>query len=167
MEEKMRELMIDPDDTSEDRLRVFKKDPTVETNLKNAAPIFMSMLIELFKKYHGDIEDNKYVKEASMEYQNKQDAMKMFYYECIEPADPKSSFGQTDLRERWTEWYNDNVSDKNKPRPSLLYEFISKRIKPKGRRWYGYRIIHRDEEVQEVDTDVESVSSDSDDSDSD
>ena len=164
VEEKSRELGIDPEDTSEDRLRVYAKDPTVEPFAKKHAPIFMSMLTAMFVKYKGKIEENKYVLAASLEYQNKQDIIKQFYMECIEPADERSSFGQSDVRERFSEWYTDNVNDKNKPRPSVVYEFISKRVKPVKRRWYGYRIIHRDEDVAEAHTEVESDGSDSDDS---
>ena len=132
---------------------VFKKDKTLASKLNEWAPIFMSMLVEIAFKNQGVVKDCEEVVRDTNEYRQAQNVILCFFAAKVEKAPQKCQIGVANLNRTFKEWYNHIYNNKNMPKLKELDTAMNKlygdRMKNKGKKWNGVRIIFETEETTE------------------
>ena len=127
---------------------VFPKDKTLKEKLKNWAPAFIGILVDIASKTMGEVIDCSQVVESSNKYRESQDCLSKFINTNIIK---KSGFSikKTELNAAFKTWFGDNYGNERMPKLSDLDELISRKFGPintKTNKWSNISIIiHEDE----------------------
>ena len=123
--------------------KVYVKDMTIEEKIEKWAPIFISMLIEIFKKTKGKVYDCDIVMDATNKYRYKQDILGNFICEMLEnTGEPTDILKKKDVYKEFVEWYELDHNDKP-PKSRDLYDAITEKIgesRFNNKHWSGVKI---------------------------
>lgn len=132
---------------------VFPKDPELESKLPDFSPVFLNMLVERVFETEGKVKDCDTVLEASNEYRKKQDIVRNYFEENIEPFEGGSIQSRV-LTQSFKTWYqNSPYQDIKQPKLSKISEYMDKCYGSRvgsQKKWMNVRIIQPEQE-QEAD----------------
>jgi P4 family phage/plasmid primase-like protien len=127
---------------------VFPKDKTLKEKLKNWAPAFIGMLVDIASKTMGEVIDCTQVVAASNKYRESQDCLSRFVNTSI-IKQPGSSIKKTEINAAFKTWFIDNYGNERMPKLSDLDELMSRKfgpINPRTNKWSNISIIIYEEE---------------------
>lgn len=101
--------------------------------------IFASLLVHVYNNINGIVEDCERVMRASNSYRNDQDYFMRFYTDKIEKGNQDSIIKKPELYREFKTWYTENF-DKNIPKGTDLYNYMTKKLGDYNGCWTGYNI---------------------------
>jgi P4 family phage/plasmid primase-like protien len=122
---------------------VFPKDKTLKEKLKNWAPAFIGMLVNIASKTMGEVLDCHQVVASSNKYRESQDCLSKFINTNI-IKETGSSVKKTELNALFKTWFNDNYGNERSPRLSELDELMTRKFGPMNTRtnkWLNITIL--------------------------
>ena len=138
--------------------KVYMKDTTIDEKIDIWAPVFMALLIEIFKKTKGKVNDCDIVMEATNKYRYKQDILGNFICEMIEnTGQPNDILKKKGVYKEFVEWYELDHNDKP-PKSRDLYDAITDKIgesRYNNKYWTGVKIKSYEEDESENESEDE------------
>lgn len=134
---------------------VFPKDKTLKEKLKNWAPTFVGMLVDIASKTMGEVTDCPQVVASSNKYRESQDCLSKFVNTNIIKKSG-SSIKKTELNAVFKTWFSDNYGNEKMPRLTDLDDLISRKFGPiniKTSKWLNISIISNEDDYEcEIET---------------
>ena len=127
---------------------VFPKDKTLKEKLKNWAPAFIGMLVDIASKTMGEVIDCPQVVASSNKYRESQDCLSKFINTNI-IKESGSSAKKTEINAAFKNWFNDNYGNERMPRLSELDELMTRKFGPinaKTNKWPNIKILTIEED---------------------
>lgn len=122
---------------------VFPKDKTLKEKLKNWAPAFVGMLVDIASKTMGEVIDCPQVVASSNKYRESQDCLSKFINTNI-IKENGSGVKKTEINALFKAWFNDNYGNERMPRLTELDELMARKFGPmnnKTNKWMNIKII--------------------------
>jgi len=106
---------------------VFPKDLKLKEKLPIWAPVFMSILVDIFFRTEGMVEDCAEVLEASQSYRENQNVVSPFVKECVKHT-PGQLLSQRDLWTAFQTWFKENPDYQGlrSPKRKEVIEYMEK-----------------------------------------
>ena len=131
----------------------YIKDTTIDDKIETWKTVFVSLLVDIFKKTKGKVRDCDIVMQATNEYRYKQDVLGNFIRDMLEnTGNPNDKLTKKVVYKEFEEWYRIDHAD-NPPKSSDLYDAITNDlgIKWRNRCWQGIRIKINDDSEDDDD----------------
>jgi P4 family phage/plasmid primase-like protien len=129
----------------------FIADKNLDRKFHVWKPVFMSMLVDIAKRTHGNVVDCDMVTEPSEKYRMSQDYLASFVDACVE-KNPNGMIKDRDLIARFKEWWQDFYS-KRPPMGKELFDYMAKTfgtdqdVRRKKTVWIGLSIANEPDDV--------------------
>ena len=134
---------------------VFPKDKTLKEKLKNWAPAFVGILVDIASKTMGEVIDCHQVVASSNKYRESQDCLSKFINTNIIKKSG-SSIKKTELNSVFKTWFSDNYGNERMPKLTDLDDLMSRKFGPintKTSKWLNISIIRNEDEYEcEIET---------------
>ena len=131
---------------------IYAKDTTIDEKIEEWAPVFMSLLIDIFKETNGKVHDCDIVMDATNKYRFKQDILGNFIMEMLDnTGEPTDILKKKDVYKEFVEWYELDHNDKP-PKSRDLYDAITDKFgesRYNNRYWSGVKIKVSNEDESE------------------
>jgi hypothetical protein len=130
---------------------VFPKDKTLKEKLKNWAPAFVGMLVDIASKTMGEVIDCSQVVASSNKYRESQDCLSKFINTNI-IKEPGSGVKKPELNTCFKMWFSDNYGNERMPRLSELDELMTRKFGPintRTNKWQNIKILQIEEDNEE------------------
>lgn len=132
---------------------VFPKDKTLKEKLKNWAPAFIGMLVDIASKTMGEVIDCPQVVASSNKYRESQDCLSKFINSSI-AKESGSSVKKQEVTGVFKTWFNDNYGlGERMPKISELDELMTRKFGPinvRTNKWMNVKLINTDDVDDEV-----------------
>jgi len=128
----------------------FKIDRKLDQKFDSWAPVFIAKLVDKAFKTGGavDSHDCDKVNNASNDYRESQDIVKLFLKEKIIKGNDDDFIKKSEITEEWSEWCSqNNIDRKTKPKNEKLYKKLQNKIKIKYNKndgWKGWKICYNE-----------------------
>jgi P4 family phage/plasmid primase-like protien len=129
---------------------VFPKDKTLKEKLKNWAPAFIGMLVDIASRTMGEVIDCPQVVAASNKYRESQDCLSKFINTNI-VKENGSSVKKTEINSAFKMWFTDNYGSERMPRLTELDELLTRKFGPMNTRtnkWMNIKILTVEEDEE-------------------
>jgi P4 family phage/plasmid primase-like protien len=130
---------------------VFPKDKTLKEKLKNWAPAFVGMLVDIASKTMGEVIDCPQVVASSNKYRESQDCLSKFINTNI-IKEQGSGVKKPELNTCFKMWFSDNYGNERMPRLSELDELMTRKFGPintRTNKWQNIKILQIEEDNEE------------------
>ena len=135
----------------------FEIDVNLDDKFEKWVPVFTAMLVEVFFKTGGIVNDCEEVMASSQKYREHQDHFAGFMKERICPH-PTGLLKKGDVYSEFQEWFSELHGGKV-PSGKELYEYIENKIgRPTTRGWKGYTLCHDYDMVDDEDIEPNDIS---------